>query len=97
MRRVLTGACAAAAAWLLWRLTAPGAPPGEAMAAVLGWGLGLIPVHVTLRAPDHRKGRRVVRRPAECYERETAERRTDGREGRVRGTGRWGRDGGSGR
>lgn len=70
VRRVLTGVGAAVAAWLGWRLIAPGAPPVEVMAAVLGWGLGLLPVHVTLTAA-HRgaEGRRTtVRRPAQTYD-----------------------------
>jgi hypothetical protein len=66
VRRVLTGVGAAVAAWLVWRLIAPGAPPAEAIAAVLGGGLGLLPVHVTLLAPHRGGGRRTtVRRPAQ--------------------------------
>ncbi|NLU73740.1 hypothetical protein HCC61_13800 [Streptomyces sp. HNM0575] len=67
-RRVLTAAAAMVAAWLVWRLTAHTAPPAGAMAPVLGWGLGLLPVHVTLTAPRRRGGEPRVRRPAQEYE-----------------------------
>jgi hypothetical protein len=83
VRRGFTAVGAAVVAWLVWRLISPGAPPAEAMAAVLGWGLGLVPVHVTLRNPHQRAGRRTARRPAQAYEQEQWQ-RTGGQDGRVR-------------
>lgn len=64
-RRAVGAAAVAVLGWLVWRLTAQEAPPAEAMASVLGWGLGLLPVHVTLQAPHRRGPVRRVRRPAE--------------------------------
>ncbi len=43
----------------VWRLALGEAGPAAAMVAVLGWGLGLIPVHVTLRRPGERPVRRI--------------------------------------
>ncbi|WP_314176241.1 hypothetical protein [Streptomyces winkii] len=83
VRRALVAAGVAVTVWLVWRLISGAAPSAAAMAAVLGWGLGLVPVHVTLDGPHERAGRRRIRRPAQSYEM-ARERRTRGREGRVR-------------
>ena len=80
LRRVLTAAAVVAGVWLAWRLIAPGVSPVASMGAVLGWGLGLIPVHVTLTTPGEVASGRRVRRPAEEYGHRAARR-----------TGGWGR------
>lgn len=98
VRRVVATVGTVGAVWLLWRLISPGAPPAEVMASVLGWGLGVVPFHVTLGKPQQGETgpRTEVRRPAQTYERERAagrpdpDRRTGPRERRVR---HWGRRG----
>lgn len=84
VRRALTAAAVAAGAWLVWRLIAPGAPPAAAMSAVLAWGLGLIPVHVTLGTPRRPAASSTVRRPAQTYG-QGPERRTAGWDRQVQG------------
>ncbi|SCK49573.1 hypothetical protein [Streptomyces sp. WMMB 322] len=84
VRRALTAVAVAAGAWLVWRLIAPGGgAPAAATAAVLGWGLGLIPVHVTFSTPRQQAPSRTVRRPAQTYRHEVM-RRTAGRDTKVR-------------
>jgi hypothetical protein len=72
-RRVLAGVAAVVAGWLVWRLAAHGsAPSAESVvstASVLGWGLGLMPVHVKLGGSQGPAGTRRIRRPARTYER----------------------------
>jgi hypothetical protein len=65
-RRVLSGVVLAVWAYALWRVARGGGGTAEAMVGVLAWGLGVIPVHVTLRLPRSsgraRPVRRIVRR-----------------------------------
>lgn len=71
LRRMLLAGAAAVVVCLLWR----GGP--VTVGAVLGWGLGVVPVHATLRGPESgparsaegRADRRRIRRPAEEYAR----------------------------
>lgn len=74
--------CAAGVWW-----SAEGGPPVEAVIVLLGWGLGLLPVHVTLRGPWSGGGK-VVRRsghrsvPEHGRSRGRQRRRPSGRQGR---------------
>jgi hypothetical protein len=65
-RRVLSAVVLAVWAYALWSVARGDGGPAEAMVGVLAWGLGVMPVHVTLRVPRSsgraRPVRRIVRR-----------------------------------
>jgi hypothetical protein len=65
-RRVLSAVVLALWAYALWRVAGARGGPTEAMVGVLAWGLGVMPVHVTLQLPGssgrERPVRRIVRR-----------------------------------
>ena len=80
--------CVGGWCWAVWRLAGGRGGPEEAMALVLGWGLGLLPVHVSLRGPWSAR-RRSVRRLG--GNREGERERTHGRGGGDRRIRRYGR------
>lgn len=87
-RCVLPALCVGGWGWAVWRLAGGRGGHEEAMALVLGWGLGLLPVHVSLSGPWSVR-RRSVRRLAR--NRDGEQERTHGRGGGDRRIRRYGR------